>query len=149
MTITASQCESYSDRNRPVISSERHRKTLCGMTQNPKQELLRQGKKLFFSLGFPSMISVAALFHKTLRDQVPSTPSLWLSPLLLEGTTLPGGRMEEEMKRQRARSSALLKRVPGNMPLLSTCHWLEFCHMTHGAAMEAGKCSFSLDHLLS
>lgn len=101
ITITASQCESYSDRNRPVISSERHRKTLCGMTQNPKQELLRQGKKLFFSLGFPSMISVAALFHKTLRDQVPSTPSLWLSPLYLRGyhsSRWQDGRRDEETK---------------------------------------------------
>lgn len=68
MKITVSSCDGYSDRNRPVISSEHNRKTLCGKTQNPKQELLKQGKKLFFSLGFPSMTSVAALFHKTLRD---------------------------------------------------------------------------------
>lgn len=59
--------------------------------------------------------------------------------------------MEEEMKRQRAHSRVLLKKVPGgcHMPLLPTFHWLEFSHMTHGAAMEAGKCSFSLDYLLS
>ena len=103
MTITASQCESYSDRNRPVISTERHRKTLCGMTQNPKQELLKQGKKLLFSLslGFPSMTSVAALFHKTLRDQVPSILSLWLSPLYLSGyhsSRWQDARRDEEIK---------------------------------------------------
>ena len=81
MKVTVSQCEGYNDRNRPMISSKCNRKTLCGMTQNPKQELLKQGKKLFLSLGFPSMTSVAALFHKTLRDQVPSIPSLCLSCL--------------------------------------------------------------------
>ena len=101
MKITVSQCEGYSDRNRPVISSERHRKTLCGMTQNPKQELLKQGKKLLFSLGFPSMTSVATLFHKTLKDQVPSIPSLWLSPLYLRGyhsSRWQNGKRDEETK---------------------------------------------------
>ena len=59
--------------------------------------------------------------------------------------------MEEEMKRQRARSSALLKKVPGgwHVPLLPTFRWPELSHMTHLAAMEDGKCSFSLDYLPS
>lgn len=79
--------------------------TLFGVTKNPKRELLKRGENLSFPPDFLSMANRTALLPKTLRNLPFLVYGFHL--IIQDGSTVPGGRKENKMKKRHRHIAAV------------------------------------------